>query len=756
VTGLPVRVLFFIACVSALLSAQSNPVPFVNQALSPASAAPGSPGFTLAISGTGFASGAVAEWNGSSRLTEVVSSSLLQVTIKTSDLAKAGTGSIKVVNPAPGGGASNVVFFQIRKPFTALAMVGNDMFVDASSVAVGDFNHDGKLDVFWTVGTTANVSLGNGDGTFQAPIASAGSYASSEAITGDFNGDGNLDVATTDGSGNGSVYLGNGDGTLTFKTVFQSGVSVFTQFIATADFNGDGKLDIYMTGSDLGAQWFQIFLGNGDGTFTPLAENWVDFNGGYYSPAIGDFNGDGILDLAVPEGYDVAIYLGNGDGTFHQVGTVYAARWWVTAADMNRDGKLDLVGDYGCAYLGNGDGTFSIGGCGEYGGQVIGAGDFNGDGNLDVSFVEQGIGAAVTLGTGTGSFSGGAMIPAGNPTIRTGAAIGDFNNDGMLDLVTGNGFLLLQTTASVLPTSLAFGNQNVGTKSSPQIVTLTNVGTSTLVIGKVGISGTDAKDFSFTNGCGTSLNAESSCTISVVFAPKVGGALSATVSVSYQGVGSPQQVSLSGTGIAPPTVTLTPSNLTFAAQLVGTTSAAQTATLTNTGNQVVSISGVSMSGAFSETNDCPSSLGIGMSCQVQIEFQPTGVGPASGTLSISDGAAGSPQKVGLQGTGTVIQILPLSVNFGNQKVGTVSSPAPITVTNTGSSVVTISSIGFTGTDSGDFLQTNNCGKNIASHSSCTINVRFKPAATGARSASLNVNDNGGASPQSVPLSGTGT
>jgi FG-GAP-like repeat/Abnormal spindle-like microcephaly-assoc'd, ASPM-SPD-2-Hydin/FG-GAP repeat len=754
--GLRIHVLFLIVCISSLLSAQSNSVPLVNQAFSPASAAPGSSGFTLAVSGTGFASGAVAEWNGSSRLTEVISSSLLQVTIKTSDLEKPGTASIKVVNPAPGGGASNVVFFPVREAFTSLAMVGNEAFSGATAVAIGDFNNDGKLDVVWGAGSTLNVSLGKGDGTFQSPIASSGLYRYQEIITGDFNGDGNLDVATTDGYGDLTVYLGNGDGTLTnsWSNTFLNATGWV--YLAAADFNQDGHLDIYTTGSDLGAQWFQILLGKGDGTFTALADNWTEFKNGYGSPAVGDFNGDGTLDLAVPDGENADIFLGNGDGTFQSFGTVaIAAERTVSAADMNRDGKLDLVGDLGCIFLGNGNGTFTEAGCGDYLGPMFGVADFNGDGNLDAAYYG-GKGVGVSLGTGTGNFSGGATFAFNGTNNSVAGGIGDFNDDGMLDVVIGNGFLFLQTTASISPTNLRFGYQNVETKSSPQTVTLTNVGTSALVIHKISISGTDAIDFSQTNGCGTSVAAGSSCTISVVFGPKAGGTLSALLNVSYEGVGSPQQVSLGGTGVTPPTVTLTPSTLTFATQLVGTPSAEQTAALTNTGDQAVSISGISITGPFSETNNCSSSLGILASCQIQVEFQPTAIGPVTGTLSISDDAASSPQKAGLQGTGTVIQLSPVSANFGDQKVGTVSSPAPITVTNTGSTAVAISSIGFTGADAGDFLQTNNCGKSVASHASCTVNVRFKPASTGARSASLNVNDNGGGSPQTVALEGTGT
>jgi hypothetical protein len=96
------------------------------------------------------------------------------------------------------------------------------------------------------------------------------------------------------------------------------------------------------------------------------------------------------------------------------------------------------------------------------------------------------------------------------------------------------------------------------------------------------------------------------------------------------------------------------------------------------------------------------------------------------------------------------------VNFGNQKVGTKSAAAPITLTNVGANAVSITQIAIAGTNAGDFVQTNDCGASLAGHGSCTINVTFKPAATGARSASVSITDNGGASPQSVALAGMGT
>jgi hypothetical protein len=204
------------------------------------------------------------------------------------------------------------------------------------------------------------------------------------------------------------------------------------------------------------------------------------------------------------------------------------------------------------------------------------------------------------------------------------------------------------------------------------------------------------------------------------------------------------------------TVTLTPPSLKFSTQLVGTTSPPQTATLTNTGSVAVNISNISTTGAFTETNNCPSSLPVSGSCQIKAEFAPKTRGPAAGQLAVTDDAQGSPQTVALSGTGTVVVLSTLDVNFGNQKVGTKSVPAPVKLTNIGKVALTISQIAIRGADPEDFSQTNNCGNSVPAGGSCTIKVTFTPQAKGQRSGSLQISDNGGGSPQKVALSGNGT
>jgi hypothetical protein len=732
-----------IILVSATLLAQT-----VRQPLLPASATPGSKGFTLTVNGTAFRSGAVVQWNGSPRLTERISSRELKVTITAADVAKVGTAWVTVVNP--GSVASNVVFFPIRQPSSVMAFAQRQVFPGCTSVAVGDFNNDGILDVAWSgPGGVLNVSLGNGKGGFQAPISS-GNYGGPTLIPGDFNRDGNLDLASV-GANSVQILLGDGHGNLTYKS-FISAIGGNNSF-AFADFNNDGILDVYLTGWMTIQTWFQINYGNGDGTFGGGSLYYTSYFAG---PAtIGDFNNDGWLDLLVTElrQGSTDVWLGSSNG-FEERGSLPGAGSGAVA-DMNQDGKLDLVGQ--CISLGKGDGSFTTGGCEQYSGTPVGVADFNGDGYLDAALAgSQGSSPTlvIALGAGDGTFKNAFQFDAG---ITTGpGAIGDFNDDGWMDAITSDGFLLLQSTVNLSPAVLAFGDQDVGTTSPPQPATLTNVSSSALPIKSIGIKGANQRDFAQTNNCGTSLPGGSSCQIQVTFTPRQQGQKSASLFVSYAGKGSPQTVSLTGTGIGQPTVSLTPPKLIFSTQLIHTVSAAQPATLANTGSQTVTISSVGTTGPFPESNGCPSTLSPGNNCQISVQFKPVARGPAHGRLSVTDDAKGSPQKVELSGEGTVVRLSPLGINFGDQKVGTKSSPAPVEVINEDNNPVSISSIAFGGADGGDFAETNNCRSTIPPHSHCTVKVTFTPTKQGQRSATLLVNDDGGGSPQTIPLTGTGT
>ena len=188
-------------------------------------------------------------------------------------------------------------------------------------------------------------------------------------------------------------------------------------------------------------------------------------------------------------------------------------------------------------------------------------------------------------------------------------------------------------------------------------------------------------------------------------------------------------------------------------------------TLSNTGTSPLTISSIAIGGTnpgdFGQTNNCPispSTLAASASCTINITFTPTAAGSRSASLAVSDNATGSPQTASLSGTGVTATatLSPTSLTFSSQNVGTTSAAQAVTLSNTGSAALSISSIAFTGTNSTDFAQTNNCGSSLAASASCTINVTFTPAATGSRTATLTANDSASGSPQTASLSGTGT
>lgn len=360
---------------------------------------------------------------------------------------------------------------------------------EATFVAVGDFNGDGKPDLAVANSYFSNsigILLGNGNGTFQQAVSydSGGGFPAT-IIPVDLNGDGKLDLVVANQSQcypcgqNGviSVLLGKGDGTFQLVHMYDSGGQGFanngfgTTEIAVADVNGDGKPDIVVvncaskssTDCGDGNGVISVLLGNGDGSF----QTAVSQNSG--APHIGtgialaDLNGDGKLDLVITNNLclsstdcprsEVGILLGNGDGTF-QPTVGYPSGGWspngVAVADLNGDGKLDLVvsgcGSSDCwvddgvigVLLGNGDGTFNptvTYGTGGRDGDGIAISDVNGDGNLDIvvaNVIDFSVG--VLLGNGNGTFAPAITYPSGG-NFTYSVAVQDVNGDGKPDIL---------------------------------------------------------------------------------------------------------------------------------------------------------------------------------------------------------------------------------------------------------------------------------------------------------------------------------
>lgn len=666
-----------ILSISPLFAQSSNPVPFINQPLVPASVTPGSQAFTLIVNGAGFASGAVVKVNGANVATTFVNSNRLKAAIPASDVATARTDEITVLNPGSTE-ASNIVYLPVIAPFTNLTMVRQDYSTGngPASVGVGDFNGDGIPDlVYGTFGVDGasylTVFLGYGDGAFQEmPITYPTGAAPLSIAVGDFNGDGKLDIATANSNaGSVSILLGNGDGTFQTHVDYHVG-TFFTEGIATGDFNHDGKLDLVT--ANLSDNTVGVLLGNGDGTFQPVVSYSVGSDP--YTVITADFNRDGNLDIAVVnEGSSsVSVLLGRGDGTFnpHVDYTVAQYPLGLVAADFNGDGILDIAAvsddDTGTLslLLGNGDGTFTAGTSVDSFNQAqsIVAGDFNGDGKLDVavqtfncpvSCSESTL--ALLLGNGNGTFQ-----PAtGFATTNLGSYVvsGDFNNDGKLDFAVGVYYssnvatVLLQTPAvSVSPSVINFGNQNTYTSSTSQTVTLTNNTANPIDIASINAPA----PFTESNTCMAGpLGPGASCTISVAFAPTADGTVSAAVTITDNGGTGTQQIHVSGTGVTP-IATLSRTRIFFPTTQVGQASRPQLVRLTNTGTGNLSITSVSLvgdSGNFTETNRCPKVLGPGIGCPVVITFTPQAKGVLRGAVSIVDDATPPTQAIRLIGIG---------------------------------------------------------------------------------------------------------
>lgn len=323
------------------------------------------------------------------------------------------------------------------------------------TVVVGDLNGDHRLDIV-TVSSLANsvsVLLGNGNGTFQAPAMYGIGTIASGAVLADLNGDGIPDLAVLNHAdfttpGTISVFVGIGDGTFQ-PTVQYNPTAQANWGIAAADFNSDGVPDLVFSSIVMNSPTqVGLMLGNGDGTF----QSPPSYAAGSLprSPVLADFNGDGVLDVAVADagisGGNVAVLLGNPNGTFQPAvfyPTAFGAKS-VAAGDLNGDGKPDLVvanltASNLLVFLGNGDGTFQnpVTSGVSFGALYVALGDFNNDGKLDAA-VTGPVGGQVLLGNGDGTFRGGASLGSCLGCGQGPVTIADLNGDGNLDLVMAN------------------------------------------------------------------------------------------------------------------------------------------------------------------------------------------------------------------------------------------------------------------------------------------------------------------------------
>lgn len=754
-----------------------NPVPHLDPVV-PSAAAPGGPAFTMTVTGTGFVSGSAVYWNGAVRTTTFVSSSKLTAAIAAADIATPSTATITVVSPAPGGGTSNFQFFQVVTPAAQQFWTVKDVTGSiplTSPIASGDFNNDGKLDLTAAIGPTVWVSISNGDGTFQPGIPSSGPAGTITMINvADVNGDGKLDLIVS-GSKNSTTYfvatmLGNGNGTFqapietdfagripqgvlladfngdgVLDLAFTSGMGIQTllgngdgtfregpvttlnqiplNVVATGDFNKDGKADLVATVYDLFSTGFDFVVmlpGNGDGSFG--AEEMVNGSGssfvGAITAAVGDFNGDGNLDVATAiqttgattQAF-VQIALGNGDGTFQptsNVPNVTSVTTPLLVADVNGDGNLDL-GTGGYTFYGQGDGTFpTFQGTANNPNTYVLVGDFNGDGKIDV------VDESITL-------NGSSVLTAVQVTLQAPPApdftgiIAPYNS---VLVAGGNGTSIAATIhplygftgdvvvgATDLPPGVTPSYNPVVVKGASGSTTITLTAASTTSLGNYNVTLT-GNSGSITHTATVPITvaaSESDWTGTIVnevqnIAP--GGTATYTATVSpLNGVAS-GNVTPSVSGLPagatatfnPPVIPESGGTTTLTIQTANTTPQPQVYNLTLTGTDGVFVHsnnlylGVSSSGGDFTGSITPAqattSAGGAVTYNVNISPVNGGAGDITFTVSgVPGGAIGTFHP----------DVIPASSGSGtltvNTSAGTVPGTYPLTVTSTGSGVI---------------------------------------------------------------------
>lgn len=437
------RILLVLSCLLCFAGCAlgANPVPFINWPLSPGAAAPGGPALSLKVSGCMFVPGAVVYWDGQPLTTSFISESKLAASVPASDIATTRTVSVTVMNPGTPV-ASNPVLFQVATPESTV------FYQDAPGYPAG-------LDPQEWTGDAGNDDLAVGDflGNGQQDLAFG-------AVT-------SPDSPLPTGSGL-SVLLGKGDGTFSTLPLQVTNQVGFGSAIGEGDFNGDSKPDLAVANGK--NDTVTVMLNYGNGSFAEAAGSPISVGPEPTGTAVGDFNRDGKLDLAVsnsdlkdsctsatcsPNG-SVSVLLGNGDGTFMQAPgspiaqppTSFFGPNEAAVGDLNGDGNLDLAMISGSGQLwvllGNGDGTFenAPGTPTSYPlpySFAMAAGDFNGDGRLDLAMagMSQHYAATVLLGNGDGTFTQVKdCCGFGEPGITYNEYMtrGDFNGDGMPDL----------------------------------------------------------------------------------------------------------------------------------------------------------------------------------------------------------------------------------------------------------------------------------------------------------------------------------
>jgi hypothetical protein len=317
--------------------------------------------------------------------------------------------------------------------------------------------------------------------------------------------------------------------------------------------------------------------------------------------------------------------------------------------------------------------------------------------------------------------------------------------------------------AAIFPTTGAFGSVTIGSSSGTSVFFLVNTGDQNLVINSISIVGANASSFSESHTCSTNLAPNGNCSISINFTPASTGALLATLQVGDNAAGSPQTLSLAGTGLAPaPSVILVPGSLDFGTVTQGT-STPMNVTVTNAGTAALHITNITLGGpnmsdfSFSDPA-CNSAVPVNASCTITVTFKPLAVGLRTASLTLTDDAPDSRQVVSVMGNANAapspaVMLNPSSPDFGTATQGT-STPMNVTVKNTGAAALHISSVVLGGANGNEFSFSNpTCNSAIPISGSCTMVLTFMPSSAGEHAASLTLTDDAPDSPQILTIKG---
>ena len=370
-------------------------------------------------------------------------------------------------------------------------------------------------------------------------------------------------------------------------------------------------------------------------------------------------------------------------------------------------------------------------------------------------------GAACNISVTFTPLTAGALV--GTVTITSNAP----GSPHVINL-TGTGAGVAVAGIALSATTLGFGGTVAGMTSAPASITVANSGFATLNLTSITVSGTGFARATPATGtppnCGASLAPGTNCQIAITFSPNAIAAFTGALNIANNSGGGTvlSVVTLSGSGIALPiSVISVAGSIGFGDQVIAT-SGTQALTIANTGNALLSVSVVAISGAnaanFTQSGSCVT-VAAGAGCVINLTFLPTTAGAKTATVTItsdSGGNTGTVSTVSLTGNAVLAQrpIAKLSLTamgFGNNIFGGATPNQVVTLENTGGVAMSVASI----LTVGDFGQMNNCGNTLASSASCTINILFGPLAVGTRVGELQVFTNADGSPHRVQLSGTG-